>query len=151
MIVVMTWIGYTRTISVLPTEVPYALVLNLGLLFCVALEPYLFYLLITTEIVALQDPASIAYAIDAGLMFLFLAGLAFIVLKEEGRSVEGKRLHPILLKRFRRITLIETIVGLIYILSALPFFTTSTPLGPLRFLLWFSPVFIGAAYRKQKA
>ena len=73
MIVVWTWIGYSRTVAVLPSEAPIALPLNLGLLFCVALESYLFYVVITTKTVELADHASIAYGLDAGLMFLFLA------------------------------------------------------------------------------
>ena len=33
-IIVMTWLGYSRTISLLPTEVPFAIFLNIALLFC---------------------------------------------------------------------------------------------------------------------
>jgi hypothetical protein len=150
MIVVMTWLGYSRTIAVLPSEVPNALALNLGLLFCVALEPYLFYLLASTKIMALVDPASIAYAIDAGLMFLFLAGLAYIVVNQQKRSPEEKRLHPQLIVRLTRLMRIQAIVGGIYIASALPIFWISTPVGPLRFLLFFAPILIVAAYRRPK-
>src|SRR5579864_6928371 len=44
-IVVMTWLAYSRTMAVLPAEVPFALIVNLALLFVVAIEPYLFYVL----------------------------------------------------------------------------------------------------------
>lgn len=102
LIVVVIWVGYTRTIAALPTEVPSALVLNLGLLFFVALEPYLFYLLISTILPAVEDAASIAYALDVGLMFSFLAGLAYVVVGQQKAREEDKRLHPLVLKRFER-------------------------------------------------
>ena len=151
MIVIWTWIGYTRTIAVLPTEAPFALPLNFGLLFCVALEPYLFYVLITTKIAELVDPASIAYALDAGLMFLFLAGLGYLVVKEEKRRGENKRLHPVTLEKFKRLTRLQAIVGGIYIASALPIFSIDTPIGPLRALLWSSPFIILTIFRRPKS
>ncbi|HZD12682.1 MAG TPA: TMEM175 family protein [Candidatus Binatus sp.] len=147
MIVVMTWIGYTRTITVLPAEASYALVLNLGLLFCVALEPYLFYLLITTQLVGVAEPASIAYAVDAGLMFLFLAGLARLVVMSQ-QKIRDSQLHPLVLKRFNRLMKIQAIIGGIYVISALPIFWINTPFGYLRFYLWFSPFLIVPAYRR---
>src|SRR5215471_6222373 len=49
LIVVGIWLGYTRIISVLPIETPGTLLLNLVLLFCVALEPFLYYVLFQTS------------------------------------------------------------------------------------------------------
>ena len=132
------------------TETPYSLSLNLGLLFCVALEPYLFYVVVTSKTFELADPASIAYAFDAGLMFLLLAGLGYLVIKQ-GKSREGDyRLHPVVLNRFRRLMRLQAIVGGIYLASALPIFWIDTPIGPLRFLLWSSPFIILTAFRKPK-
>lgn len=150
MIVVLTWLGYTRTISVLSSDVPYALGLNLSLLFCVALEPYLFYLLISTQIIPLVDPASIAYSIDVGLMYLSLAGLARLVVVQETRSGREARLHPLVLARFKRVTRLQAVIGIIFLLSALPVFWVDTPVGRLRFLLWFAPFLLVPAYRRQR-
>jgi len=150
MIIIWTWIGYTRTFAVLPTEAPFALPLNLGLLFCVALEPYLFYVVITTKTVELADPASIAYGLDAGLMFLFLAGLGYLVVKQGKSRREDNRLHPVVLNRFRRFMKLQAIVGGIYIASALPIFWIDTPIGPPRFLLWSSPFVILTMFRRPK-
>lgn len=151
MIIVTTWIGYTRTIAVLPAEAPNALVLNLGLLFCVALEPYLFYLVATTALVDLIGPASIAYAIDGGFMFLSLAGLAYTVVDQERRRPSTEqRMHPLLLRRFGRVWKIQAITGIIYLISTLPIFWVETPIGRLRFFLWFSPFLILLATRRQK-
>ena len=150
-IVVMTWLGYTRTITVLPGEAPYALVLNLGLLFCVALEPYLFYLVNTAPTLGIIEPASIAYGLDAGLMFLFLAGLARLVVNQAKKTSldNEKRLHPLLVQRFSRLVKIQTIIGTIFLISALPVFWVDTPVGRLRFFLWFAPLLLVPMYRRR--
>jgi uncharacterized membrane protein len=150
MIVVWTWIGYTRTVAVLPPQAPFALPLNVGLLFCVALEPYLFYVVTTSKTVELADQFSIGYALDAGFMFLFLAGLAYAVAKDERSREEDKGLHPDIVRRFRRLMRLQSIVGGIYLASALPIFWADTPIGPLRFLLWSSPFIILTMFRKPR-
>ena len=151
LIVVVIWVGYTRTIAVLPTEVSSALVLNLGLLFCVALEPYLFYLLISPKLLPwVEDPASIAYALDVGLMFSFLAGLAYVVVTQQRAREEDKRLHPLVLKRFDRVVKIQAIIAIIYFASALPIFWNDTPTGKLRFYLWSSSFLMATAFRRNK-
>jgi uncharacterized membrane protein len=43
-IIVFTWLGYSRTMAVLPVETSTTLYLNIVLLFLVAIEPYFFYL-----------------------------------------------------------------------------------------------------------
>jgi len=45
LIIVLTWLGYSRTMAVLPIDASSALLANLVLLFLVAIEPYLFYVL----------------------------------------------------------------------------------------------------------
>ncbi len=143
LILVMTWVGYSRTMTVLPVEVPFALLLNLLLLFCVALEPYLFFNLVSVSVDSLDllNSESIAYALDVGVMFLLLAALALMVVKEERRTGSDRghlRLHPLVLRRFRRVMKAQAIVGAIFIVSALPIFWTMTPIGYLRFTLWYS-------------
>ncbi|MFI5420984.1 MAG: hypothetical protein ACHQ1H_08460, partial [Nitrososphaerales archaeon] len=62
-IIVMIWLGYSRIMSVLPIEVPSALFLNIVLLFCVAIEPYLLYELFTKSNIAIvADFTSSVYA-----------------------------------------------------------------------------------------
>jgi hypothetical protein len=141
LILVMTWLGYSRTIAVLPVEVPFALLVNLLLLFCVALEPYLFFILQSVQTLDLLNSGSMAYALDVGVMFLLLSALAFLVVKEEGKTSPNgghPRLHPVVLRRFRRVMKAEAIVGAIFVVSALPIFWTMTPIGYLRFTLWYS-------------
>ena len=140
LILVMTWVGYSRTMTVLPVDVSFVLLLNL-LLFCVALEPYLFLILESVDSLDLLNSESIAYALDVGVMFLLLAALALLVVKEEQKSGSAgghPRLHPVVLRRFRRVMKAEAIVGAIFIVSALLIFWTMTPIGYLRFTLWYS-------------
>ena len=120
----MTWLLFSRTISVLPVEVPSALFLNLALLFCVALEPYLFYLLMNGATQNLLYYTSIGYALDVGIMYVILATLASLVLKQERAGMIGQRpkLHPIVLKRFRHMMIAECAAGALFLVSATPVF-----------------------------
>jgi len=59
LIIVVTWLGYSRTMAVLPSETPNALFLNLLLLFLVAIEPYLFYVMVSAHPFQLVDVFSV--------------------------------------------------------------------------------------------
>ena len=77
LIIALTWVLFSRTVSQLSTESTSVLFLNLAFFFCVALEPYLFYLLWNNSpaIVSLLEGTSAAYALDVGFMFMILATL----------------------------------------------------------------------------
>lgn len=139
-VIVMIWLGYSRTMAVLSGEVSSALYVNLGLLFCVALAPYLFYVLSSSTTDDVLNAGSIAYALDVGAMFLLLAALARLVIKGEeiARSSGHTLVHPVVVKRFRAIMKAEIAGGLIFVVSALPVFWVDTPVGFLRFILWYS-------------
>ena len=121
-ILVFVWLGYTRTMAVLPRESNTSLYLNIFLLFLVALEPYLFYVLVDSPTIALAGAFSVFYAIDVGLMFLVQASLARLVILEDRKSdaLNGKRLHPLLISRFRAVMISEIVIGIAYLVSALP-------------------------------
>ena len=143
LILVLTWLLYSRTMSVLSAEVPVALGLNLVLLFCVALEPYLYYVLQSVPTSGLLDAGSIAYALDAGGMFFLLAGLNRLVISQDESKGGGRhRLNPETLAGFRRGWKSEVLVGSIFLVSALPIFWVSTPAGYLRFDLWSLPFLV---------
>ncbi len=144
LVIVMIWLGYSRTMAVLPSEVPSALYANLGLLFCVALAPYLFYVLSSSPSDEILNAGSIAYALDVGAMFLHLATLSRLVVKEEekARTRGHSIVHPAVVMRFRAIMKAQIAAGLIYVVSALPIFWVNTPVGFLRFILWYSPFVI---------
>jgi uncharacterized membrane protein len=143
LIVVLTWLLYSRTMSVLSAEVPLAMLLNLLLLFCVALEPYLYYLVQSAQPLGLLDAASVGYALDAGSMFFLLAALAHLVIREDATGAKDRRhLHPAVLAGFRRGWKSQALVGAIFVVSALPVFWVSTPVGFLRFDLWSLPFLV---------
>ena len=141
LIIVWIWFGYTRTMAVLPYEVRGTLLLNIMLLFCVAVSPYLFYVLAESA-VGLLDFASSFYAFDVGAMMFIQAGLIYILLGEEKRS-GAQGLPPALLGRFRRTMVAQISVGMIFVASVLPFLWIRVPLGAfLRFDVWYAALVI---------
>jgi hypothetical protein len=141
LIVIWIWSGYTRTIAALPFENRWTFLLNMMLLFCVAIEPYLFYVLFqlsSPSSLPLLDFASASYAINGGAMMFILAGLAYLVVGEERRrpSREALTFDPM---RFRRMINAEVASGIIFSASALPvFWIPDGFFSYLRFDLWYS-------------
>jgi uncharacterized membrane protein len=137
LIIIMVWLRYSRTMAVLPVDVPFVLLTNLALLFLVALEPYLFYVLWSVPTPGLSDSASAAYALDLGGMFFMQAVLAYLVVKEEKVGLHGQRPpRPAVRRRFLRAARMNAILGVVFVVSALPFFWVDTQVGPLRYYLW---------------
>ncbi|HEV2120324.1 MAG TPA: TMEM175 family protein [Candidatus Bathyarchaeia archaeon] len=154
LIVVSIWFGYARIMAVIPQETGAAISLNLLLLFCVVLEPYLFFVLQSQPSnISFLDWASFGYALDVGAMFLILGGLIRPILRKKISGVERPELHPVLLRRFRIAMFFYAFVAVTYFVSALPFFWVDTPIGPLRFVLWYSAfafVFLGLLNRRRE-
>ncbi|HYA56843.1 MAG TPA: hypothetical protein VEH57_00015, partial [Thermoplasmata archaeon] len=70
LIVILVWLSFRRIVVVLPYETPATLIVNVALLFCVAIEPFLFYVLVTVS--AVGADASVAFAADLGAMMFLL-------------------------------------------------------------------------------
>lgn len=140
LLVVVSWFLYTRVMSVLPVEVGSALILNVVLLMCVALEPYTLYVLATSQTIPLLTWTSFAYGLDVGLIYVALGGLARILLTEAKRPGSALRVHPVILKSFKRTMRMEFFLGALFVVSALPFFWVLTPIGYLRFDVWYLSV-----------
>jgi uncharacterized membrane protein len=138
LIIVMNWLAYSRTIAVLPIESQSALYLNLVLLFCVALQPYLYYILVSTQSLTQVNFESSAYALDVGTVFVILASLTYILLKEERTLIREspQKLHPLLVARFKRAMIVQLAVGAVFLLSTLPFFWIPTQFGVIRMDMW---------------
>ena len=115
------------------------LFLNLALFFCVALEPYLFYLLWNNSpaIVNLLGATFAAYALDVGFMFVILATLGLVVIRQNTSG--GKPLSR-RLALLRRDIIARYAVGLAFLLSAAPIFWIATPIGAqhVRNLIWYA-------------
>jgi uncharacterized membrane protein len=145
-IIVMAWLRYSRTMAVLPVEAPFALLSNFALLFFVALEPYLFYVLWSAQTPGLLDSASVAYGLDLGGMFFTQAALAYLVVKEEKGGLGGRQPPlPVVSARFRRAAKVSAVLGAVFVVSVLPVFWTGTPIGPLRYYLWIA-VFLASVF-----
>ena len=151
-VIISIWLGYARIIAIMPEETSRALGLNLLLLFLAVLEPYLFFVLQSRPgDVAFLDWVSFGYALDVGGMFLILAGMIRIALRE--KKAKQDQLHPILDRRLRLATKFYIAMGGLYLMSALPFFWIDSPIGPLRFVFWYSAfgfVFFGIINRRRE-
>ena len=137
------WLRYTRVMSVFPLESRRVINLNIMLLFCVSIEPFLFNLIRNTPLVtdpgAFADATSTLYALDLGAMFGILGGFSMTLANEE------RKLIPKALTRQYRIEGLSWFVcGLLFGVSALPFFFKIT-LGngvPIRYYLWALPLLL---------
>jgi uncharacterized membrane protein len=150
MLVVISWYLYTRIMSVLPVEVRGALILNMLLLLCVALEPYTLYVLQSSQTISFLTWSSVAYALDVGLIYIMLGGLAFILLTEAKRPRSELSVHPAIVHGFRRTMRAELFVGAVFVISALPFFWVATPAGYLRFDVWYLSLGVVFFYRPHR-
>jgi len=121
--------------SVLPAETTGTRILNTILLFLVALEPYLFNLIFfgASQTMAFYDAASTTYALDIGAIYGILALFTHVLAKEEkGLATQD------LLRKYRRSRDLEIVVAIIFLVSAIPQFSTLN----LRFYLWAATFFI---------
>jgi hypothetical protein len=143
LILVTVWLGYWNITSLLPLEDRTTVVLNLGLLFFVSIEPYLFYLNITFDIVAhelLLNTASMLYALDMTALMLMLALFTQQLAKEERGLVPKKSLAHY--KQARNLLFIS---AALFAITTLPPFWTFKLFGqPTRFFFWFIPVIISS-------
>ncbi len=150
MILILIWIRYTAVMSVMRLETTTTRTLNLLMLFCVSIEPYLFNLVSSpSAIPSLIGYASMLYALDLGGLFLILGLFTFTVTHEdEAHPMQKFHLAPNYLTAFQVQWSSEVISPGIFLVSALPIFWT-LQVGPLhlRFWMWFAPFVIARARR----
>ncbi len=133
-ILVTVWYNYASIMAVLPLETLGLVLLNLALLFVVALEPYLLTQVALPANVAVQEPASVLYAFDLAAMNATMAGLTHVLSREERHLVPPKLMHR--MRTTRNFTLATAVL---FAVSALPVFWTWMVIPnvlPLRILLW---------------
>ena len=136
LILINVWLRYTSITSVVPIETVTMVRLNVLLLFLVAIEPYLFYIISKSGLSA--DPgldASSFYALD-------IAGMNFVIAYfTHLTTIEGKKLiPPDLIHRFKLSRTLLLLVGLIFAISAIPYFGVAVLGQSLREILWIATV-----------
>ncbi len=135
LIVIIVWIGYRRAVVTLPHETPTTVAVNLGLLFAVSIEPFLFWVMDAGG--PLLEPASVGYALDVGTMILLQSLLNALLLSEE-KAAPRRGVPSVALARIRRRMWQGVAVGLLFLVSALPVFWIPMPgNSTLRIDLWY--------------
>lgn len=135
LILINIWTRYTSVVSLVPIETSSMMRLNILLLFFVALEPYLFnLLLVQTPVTYLgygQD-VSTGLAIDLGAMTLIIAYFAHALTREEKGLVPKE-----LLGKYRLRRNLNVLAAAIFLISTVPQFWVWMIAGePVRVLLW---------------
>ena len=143
LILITMWLRYTRIMSVFPLESRRVTNLNILLLFCVSVEPFLFNLVRNAPTVsdptAFADATSTLYALDLGALFAIIGGFTFTLADEE-----RKLIPKALIRQYRIEGVTSFVCGLIFALSALPiFFQIAIESGePIRYFIWIAPLLL---------
>jgi hypothetical protein len=133
LILVLIWIRYKRTISVLRIETASVLRLNIAMLFFVAIEPYLFNLLIagaSLNIFGLgKTPPEVSgftaelFAIDIGSIYLILGVLTYLVLNQILHRTNVP--HPTVIRSIKQYVYTQLTTASMFLISAYPVFWTN--------------------------
>ena len=135
LILMNVWNRYTTTMSAMPVETAPLVRLNMVLLFLVAIEPFLFNLMVIRGFGSAIGPAvSEYYSFDIAGMNFILAYFAHILTLEEKNLIPRESIH-----RFRATRNTLILSSAIFLYSALPAFWTVMFAGiPVRIILWIS-------------
>jgi uncharacterized membrane protein len=142
LILINIWRSYTRTMSLLPVETTKLIDLNILLLFLVAIEPYLFNQLLTSNFVMAQN-VSILYAFDLGGLIAIQAFFTNSLVSEKKKYILEEQLREYKSRRNYQL-----IIAVIFFVSTLPVFWTwrveLSNIGsiPLRLFFWFIALFL---------
>ena len=143
LILISVWLGYWSIMSALPMENGTIVALNIGLLFLVSIEPYLFYLNITFDLMShevLLNTASSLYALNMTGLMLILALFTHQLAKEERGLVPKESLT-----KFKRVRNTLFVSGALFAITILPVFWNTTLLGqPIRFYFWVVPLMLSS-------
>lgn len=134
-ILINIWNRYTTTTSVMPVETAVLVRLNMVLLFLVAIEPFLFNLMVIRGLgpnSVIGPEVSEFYALDLAGMNFILAYFTHVLSLEEKNLIPRELIH-----RFRVSRNGLFLVGMIFLISDLPTFWDVLVGGlPLRIVIW---------------
>ena len=143
LILISVWLGYWNIMSLLPLDDNTIVILNVALLFLVSIEPYLFYLNITFDLLShevLLDSASILYALDMAGLVSIIALFTNELAREESGLVPKEALAKY--KRVRNTLLVS---AALFLVTILPIFWSIKLFGlPIRFYFWFIPLILSS-------
>jgi hypothetical protein len=146
LILISVWLSYTNIMSVLPMEDSTTVTLNLVLLFLVSIEPYLFYLNITFDLLTHEiflNYASIMYALDMTGLMLILALFTHQLTTEERGLVPKDSLA-----KYTRVRNTLFVSAALFAITMLPVFWSIKLLDqPIRFYFWFIPLILSSVRR----
>ncbi len=141
LILITMWLRYTRIMSVFPLETRRVMNLNIMLLFCVSIEPFLFNLIRhmpqVVNPLAYGDATTTLYALDLGAMFGILGGFTLTLADEERKLIPKS-----LTRQYKFEGISWFICGLVFAVSALPiFYAVKLSNGdPIRYYVWVAPL-----------
>jgi len=145
-LLVSVWYRYASIMKVLPFETSSLVILNMLLLFLVAIEPYLLNVSTSATENAVQtirNPVSQLYAIDFGSIYIILAYFLHQLINQERKLGKGVSLH-----RYTDNLAFSLVIASVFFISALPFFETSgISYFNLRQLMWIALLPIGLVFR----
>jgi uncharacterized membrane protein len=138
LILMSLWFRYTKVLELMNIETRIEVNLNILVLFLVAIEPYLFYLL-NTNTAGLLNLTSSLYALDIAALLLVLYTFYRIGIKSKKDSKSG-------IKDYYKPTSEALLIGgVLFGISAFPFFWNINILGvlQLRFAIWIVAFVLG--------
>ncbi len=141
-ILISIWLRYTRIMSVLPLERRRTIFANGILLFCVAIEPFLFNLLqksiVGPETSSFLATASTLFGLDIAGMFLVLGLFCNEIATEDRKLVASD-----LIGEFRIERNWWFLGSAFFFVSVIPIFWSIQIDGtPVRFLIWVAPLIL---------
>jgi uncharacterized membrane protein len=133
LILINVWNRYTSTTSVIPVETSWMVRLNMVLLFLVAIEPFLFDVLVGSSLGSgVGVAASEYYGFDIAGMNLILAYFTHLLASEEKNLIPRE-----MIGRYKTIRNLLIVGAAMFLVSELPIFWSIIVEGlPLRIVLW---------------
>ncbi|MHB1907350.1 MAG: TMEM175 family protein [Nitrososphaerales archaeon] len=142
LILISIWLRYTSIMSVLPIENRRTTLLNIILLFCVSIEPFLFSVI---NVPAIEQAVALAYAVDLGLMML-IQGFFTGILAQEERNL----IAPDLVKEFKSKSMAMFVAAAVFFISPLPPIWALNVLGSRgTYVLWLAPFGVSLFHRRR--
>jgi len=146
-ILIVIWWDHNDLMSKLPSNKPRIVILNIVLMFFVAVEPYLLNLLNSN--ITLFQYTSILYAVDMTFLMGISAVLAHVLITDYQRTLSITQIRT-----YKSNRNFQIVFACLFLISVFPQFFTWTFMGaPLRIYLWFAALIlsIGARSRNKRA